>query len=122
MYNELDITADENKKILKRIACILSVFLVLLVVNELTGVFTSIHLKNEDQMVEANNKPKMTDKFVDELIADSKSTLSWKRAEAARYLGKLHMTEKTIISTLNVLLKDEDAEVQKAAREALDNI
>lgn len=91
-------------------------------INEITGVFTYMHLDHERQIAQHIYDPKLTQERLDELTDDADSMFMWKRRIAAIELGKLGTKAQSALPVLEKLLQDKDAKVRAVAKEAVDKI
>jgi len=115
---------DMNLKVSKKpLIIILFLGIIAWGVDDVTGMFTTLHLDNEETI--AANHDANSQQFsalLNELIEDTNSSQPWKRVIAAKELGKLGNEASTAVPTLQGLLDDDASEVRTAAARALNKI
>ncbi len=95
---------------------------ILWVVNDLTGIFTYYHIKEQETLVNHIESEENLDSFIKELESDSESIFVAKRKIAAVEAGILGVKNKKIIEILTKLKEDSDQEVRNAAEKSLNSI
>ena len=97
-------------------------FILLWLFNEMTGVFTYMHLEHEREMSQQIHDPQMVQELLQDLVDDTNSIFIWKRRIAAIELGRLGEKARSTLPVLEKLKTDKDYQVRMVTKEAIKNI